>query len=446
MLGALPEPGARSGRGRGLDLSVRIRRTSLALVVAFVAASAREPSAEAAPTSAEAKKGLALAKKGDCVKAMPLLEKAEEKRHSPATASALAGCHLALGDLIEARDLYRGLAGEKPKSDWTRDDKKSQADAAKQVEILDDRIPVVTFVIVPQVDGIEIQVGDFIVTDPKEGAPVPPDEKVKLTIRAEGYESIEDTIVLPEKAKKKYEVRLVKIGGAPKPRPKPVDEHPTTWIGGRFRGTIIPKFWMNIAADGGTTVYEPSAEITLVKRLGPVDLEPSFGFTSYRMGPTPFKPHGKPNTEYEIVESNLLGLELKLDVLYRIPLDEAETVSLRLGGGVGFGWMSFGNLVRTQAYPKGDPNDPSSYVKCKGPNNPPGSFRYCNQLDKDAQRYGGKADKAWGDGGLRPLIYPWVMLPELGLEWDPAKWVAFDFEVGVALTGFVTGAGVRFGL
>lgn len=415
-------------------------------VLAAALLSAWPRAASATPLSADGRRGVALAKKGDCVKAMPLLEKAEEKRHAATTTAALAGCHLSLGDLLIARDLYQSLAEEKPKRDWSHDDKRAQAEAKDKVDVLDARIPRITFDVSPAVAGVEIRVDDSVVDDPSEGAQVPPDEKVRIAITAEGYESIEDTIVLQERARRRYPVHLVKLGGAKKPLAPRRDTRPTTWIGGRFRGDLIPKFWMHIAADGGTTLFEPSAEVVLTKRFGRFDLEPSFGFTSYRMGPTPFKPHGRPNTEWEIVESNLLGLELKLGMLYRLPLDDAERVSLRIGGGVGVGWMSFGDLVRTQAYPTGDPNDPASYQKCKGPNNPAGTFRYCNQLDKDALRYDNHPDKAWGDGGVRPVLYPWVMLPEIGLEVDPARWVALDLDFGVALTGFVTGAGVRFGL
>lgn len=400
----------------------------------------------AAPPSADAKKGLALAKTGDCVKAMPLLEKAEEKHHSPSTLSALAGCHLSLGDLLLARDLFRAVADDVPRSSWSRDDKRAQAEASEKVDALDARIPKVTFEVEGKIEGLEITVGDLTVEDPSTGAPVPPDVKVKLTIEAPGYEPIEDTLVMSERQRRRYPIHLVKIGGAKrKPKPQADGDHPTTWMGARFRGQLVPKFWMNLVADGGTTAVAPGVELTLTKRLGDWDLVPSFGFTSYRLGPTPFKPHGTPNTEWEIVEDNLAGLELKLDVLYRVALDHDGDVSLRIGGGVGFGAMPFGNLIRTQAYPKGNPNDPASYVRCSGPNKPAGTFRYCNQLDKDAKRYG-QADKAWGDGGARPIIYPWLTLPEVGLEWDVARWVAIDLEVGVTLTGFLSGAGVRFGL
>jgi hypothetical protein len=427
----LPSPLARLSSGIALGAALLTLPASLA---------------RAAPLGPDARKGLALAKKGDCVKAMPLLEKAEEARHTPATASALAGCHLSLGDLLVAREIYRGVADEKPKKDWSKDDRRANAEARDKADALDARIPVVTFDVSPRVPGIEIRVGDLVVADPEDGAPVPPDEKVKIEIRADGYRTIEDAITLPERARKRYPVHLEKLG--PKPvRPKePPHDRPTLWLGGRFRGDILPKFWMNLVADGGRTLFAPGAEVTLTKRFGRFDLEPSFGFTSYRMGPTPMKPHGTPNTEWEIVESNLLGLELKLGMLYRLPLDDAETVSLRIGGGVGVGWASFGDLVRTQAYPVGNPDDPASYRKCVAPNDPAGTFRYCNQLDKDAKRYGGRPDKSWGDGGLRPILYPWVMLPELGLEIDPARWVALDLDFGVTLTGFVTGAGVRFGL
>src|SRR5262249_12367290 len=150
------------------------------------------------------------------------------------------------------------------------------------------------------------------------------------------------------------------------------------------------------------------------------DLTFSLGYMSYSMGETPFKPKGAPDTDWEIISSSLHMLVAEVDLSWSFPLDAAERWSFDLGGGLGIGVAFAGNLFRTQAYPPGfKPGNPSSYRKCAGPNDPAGSFRYCNTLDKDATHYGGYADADWFHGGLRPLIYPWVVLPELGVSFRP---------------------------
>src|SRR4029077_18260416 len=137
--------------------------------------------------------------------------------------------------------------------------------------------------------------------------------------------------------------------------------------------------------------------------------------------PTPFKAHGTPDTEWEIDEANLHSLALAVEVTYGVPIDKAGIATFRFGAGIGLGWMFAGDLIRTKAYPPDlVPGDPYTYKKCVGPDNPSGTFRYCNSLDKDKNRYG-QPDKPWGEGGARPIIYPWVALPELSLSFRPAK-------------------------
>jgi hypothetical protein len=218
------------------------------------------------------------------------------------------------------------------------------------------------------------------------------------------------------------------------------------WLGGRFRGVLLPKFFMNLAGEGGRTTYLPGGDFTFTVRTGDVELVPAIGVASLGLGPTPFKPADTPDTEWEIVESDLFALTLTLDVAWVIPLDDAGLVALRLGGSVGLGWALAGDLYRTQAYPSdGEPGDPYSYEKCAGPNDPAGSFRYCNQLDKDADRYG-QPDDPWGDGGARPIIYPWLVLPQIGLSFYPDDQFAIDVSVGTSLMGLVTDVGFRIGL
>ena len=114
---------------------------------------------------------------------------------------------------------------------------------------------------------------------------------------------------------------------------------------------------------------------------------------------------------------------------------------------MGVGWTFLGDLHRTQAYlPDDAPDDPSALVKCKGPNDPAGTYAYCNQLDKDYNHYDGFAEPSWFSGGSRPLIYPWLALPLIGISYRASESVIVDFETGLSLTGILASAGLRFGL
>jgi hypothetical protein len=92
-------------------------RVALFGTIVALGASALAATAEAAPKplSKAAKQGLSLAKSGDCVAAAIALERAESEDHRPVTAAALAGCHVALGELVLAHEIYEALAKENPR-------------------------------------------------------------------------------------------------------------------------------------------------------------------------------------------------------------------------------------------------------------------------------------------------------------------------------------------
>ena len=232
----------------------------------------------------------------------------------------------------------------------------------------------------------------------------------------------------------------------PPPAPPPPKD-PSLWLGVRYRGAIIPKFLMNAFADGGTNVIAPGGAFTVTTRSGDVDVVLSLAYMHYPMADTPFKGKGTPDTEWEFIASDLHALLATVDLVWSIPMNQAKSWLFRVGLGAGVGYSFYGDLRRVQAYPKnGKPGDPWTYRKCKGPNDPRGTFRYCNALDKDADRYGNHVEPNWFQGGIRPLVYPWLVLPELGITWKPTRAVAIDLEVGASLTGLLTGLGVRFGL
>jgi hypothetical protein len=185
----------------------------------------------------------------------------------------------------------------------------------------------------------------------------------------------------------------------------------------------------------------------LTMPAGDAEMMISVGYLNYAMGDTPFKPRNGPDTDWEIVSSDLQALQATVNLRWSIPLDALGKWTFKLGGGIGVGWTFAGELRRIQAYPKdGKPGDPYTYLKCKGPNNPPGTFRYCNALDKDATHYGDYVEPSWFAKGYKPLIFPWVVLPEVGLAWKVAPRVAVDLGVGASLSGIVTELGVRFSL
>jgi tetratricopeptide (TPR) repeat protein len=421
------------------------------LTSACIAALARP--AWAAPADVQANRGLAFAKRGDCVKAVPLLEEAELKRHRPHTALALADCYVALGELLRASELYHATAAEKPARTFTWYDRLAIKRAKKKAENVDKRIPTIAFAAEEDYEDLEIEIDGREVTDPEQPRKAPPDVTLTITARAKGYEDMTEELVLNEGERRVLEIRLTPLPAPRKnptkrpPRPAKRGGRPTTWLGGGYQGFVVPQFLFGMFGEGGRTMLAPGAELTLTVRASDVDLAFSLAYASFRVGETPFKPSGSPDTDWEILESDLQALIAAAHLAWDIPLNDAGTVAFRVGGGIGVGWTFLGDLYRTQSYPpEGAGDDPYLWQKCQGPNDPAGTYLYCNQLDHDADHYFGYVEPSWFEGGRRPLLFPWLALPELGLAFHPSRTFAIDVQIGLSLTGILTGLGVRFGL
>jgi hypothetical protein len=411
----------------------------------------------AAPIDVKARQGIALAKKGNCVKAVPILEDVELERHRPSTAVALAGCYQTQGELVRAAELFRAVAQEKPIRGWTRDDHNAKYRAKRKANELEAIIPTIKFKVAEDYEDLEIEIDGRPVVSPNEPRQFLPDTEVTISARAAGKKEFEEKITLSEGEKRIFVIQLEKADPKAPVKPKVEEDDDgagsgrsgstSISLGGRFRGMIIPKFLMNAFGEGGTTLFAPGGDLTFTAGLSDVDIGVSLGYTSYRMGEVPYKPRGRPDTEYEILQSDMQALVATVSLLWNIPLDKHKRWNFRIGGGIGVGWTFAGDLYRTQSYPpSGAAGDPNEYVKCGGPNSPLGTFRYCNQLDKDATHYGGYTEPSWFDGGVRPLVFPWVTFPDLGLSWRIARRTTVDLDVGLTLSGIMTAAGVRFEL
>lgn len=435
---------------------------SLAFLGVFLAASP----AHAARIDVKAKNGISLAKRGNCAKAVPILEEVELERHRPSTAEALAGCYASAGELVRAAELYRAIGAEQPVRGWTRDDHNAKYRSKKKAAELDARLPSIKFKVAEDYEDLEIELDGRPVTSPNEPRQFLPDAQVTVTARAKDKKEIEETLTLSEGERRVFIITLEKADPKAPPRQKKGGAATegeggpggtSIALGARFRGVIIPKFLMNAFGEGGTTLFAPGGDLTLTAALADVDIAVAVGYSSYRMGEVPWKPIGRPDTEYEILQSDLQALIATVDLLWNIPLDKLKRVSFRVGGGIGVGWTFAGDLYRTQAYApsvlKGDPYrsqptpvDPSEYVKCRGPNSPVGTYRYCNQLDKDAAHYSGYTEPSWFEGGARPLVFPWVTFPQVGISWRIAPRLTLDIDGGLTISGIMTSAGLRYEL
>lgn len=392
-----------------------------------------------------AARGQGLARKGDCVAAVPLLEEAELARHRPLVASALAKCYVALGELLKAADLYHAIANEEPARGWSYNDRNAWKEAKKRAVELDARIPTITLSIPESYDGLDVLLNGKSWVDPLEPKQVAPDTTVEIEAQAKDTEVFTIKLVLAEGERHVLELRLRKKVKPPPPDKKP--EGPSTFLGARFRGYLMPKPIVNLVYDGGATLFAPGGGFTLETHVGGAVLVFSAAYASFGIPEMPLKPSGAPDTDYEIVESDLHGLFATMDILYNKPLDDAGRLSFRIGVSVGVGWLFYGNLYRTQAYPtKQSGDDPYLYAKCNGPNDPFGSFRYCNQLDADATHYPNYAEPSWFQGGRLPTVFPFLAVPLLGLSWTPSPSVGIDLEAAPSVTGIMMGLGFRYGL
>lgn len=414
----------------------------IGLATSIVVKTLLTTSTAAASPEGDARKGLALARKGDCVEALPLLESAEGARHRPETAVALADCYVKLGALTNAKVLYDVVALETPERSHTRADRNALASARKKLKDVEARIPTLAFTIPAEYRDVVLKVNGDVIDNPTDPHPFDPDDDLVITISAKDRKTRQETITLAERERRVFSVELDKAGAAPTPASK----EPRHFLGANYRGYIVPSFLTNIFGEGGRTFVVPGAGISYTRVTGALEVTFSADYASFHMGPTPFKPFDTPDTEYEIVESDLASLHATVELRWSKPLDAQQRIRLRIGGGVGIGVMPFGNLYRTQAYPASlVPGDPYTYLPCQAPNDPPGSFRYCNQLDKDADRYPGYTEPSMFNGGVRPILYPWVALPIVGLSFRPTARVAIDVDIAPSIAGLFTSAGVRVG-
>jgi hypothetical protein len=217
------------------------------------------------------------------------------------------------------------------------------------------------------------------------------------------------------------------------------------FVGLRYRGIVVPKFMVNLFADGGRTVYVNAIGPEFAIRKDGFEYNLSAWLAFYHMGDTGFKGSSDPKEAWEIISSKLNILYLTADFLWSHEF--SPEFSLNYGVGAGFG-IVFGDLFRTQSFPTGGPTqNPNDYTKCSQQNDPrdPQAGSGTPYCGTDNNHYPGYTEKGWANGGQQPLLFPWLML-QTGLRFKPAKSFAGRLDLGFGTSGFFFGLGGDYGL
>jgi hypothetical protein len=73
----------------------------------------------------------------------------------------------------------------------------------------------------------------------------------------------------------------------------------------------------------------------------------------------------------------------------------------------------------------------------------------CNKADhqnSDTAKVGDYTEKSWFDGGSKPVLFPYISIPQVGLRLKPIKQFEARLGLGFSLTGFWFGLGGAYGL
>jgi hypothetical protein len=238
---------------------------------------------------------------------------------------------------------------------------------------------------------------------------------------------------------------------APDPKFDPLEEQGKRYnfVGIRFRNVIVPKFMLNLFAEGGATVNVAMVGPEFSTRKNRAEFDFAIQYADYSMKPFIFKGKNQGDEAYEIVSSSMKMMLFTADLLYDVPIDKSGKFSFLVGGGVGVG-VVFGDLNRTQAFPangitKPDPNDPSQWSPCSGPAAQPSTSTGVPYCDSNNNHFGKYTEPSWANGGSKPNIFPWLA-PQVSFRYKPIKQLQTRFDTGFSTSGFFFGLSAGYGL
>jgi hypothetical protein len=223
------------------------------------------------------------------------------------------------------------------------------------------------------------------------------------------------------------------------------------YVGLRYRGTVIPKFMVNLFVDEGATFYSNGIGLELDMRKDGESKVFGLSYIEYGTGDTIFLQKGHKPGEVgwmSYVNSGLKGIYATADFLYSVDLNDKKNLQFEYGFGAGLGVL-FGDLVNNWIY--ADNNGPlvdsagNHYSKCAAGATQPG----CNKADHQnasTAKVGGYVEPTWFGGGSVPNIFPYLALQFAGLRYKPIRDLETRAGVGFSLTGFYFTLSADWGL
>lgn len=217
------------------------------------------------------------------------------------------------------------------------------------------------------------------------------------------------------------------------------------FVGARYRAIVVPKFMINLFADGGTDVIVHGVGPEFAIRKDGFEYNLSIWWAGYNMDETPFKSSSDGEKAWEIVKSELNVIYATADFLWS--QEFSPSFSLNYGGALGLGFV-FGDLFRNQAYPEdGGPVNASNpkLEKCPGPTSDDPNDPFNGYCGTDNDHYGNFTEANWADGGSTPIVFPWLAI-QTGLRFKPSKRFVARLDLGFGTSGFFAGLGLDYGL
>jgi hypothetical protein len=222
---------------------------------------------------------------------------------------------------------------------------------------------------------------------------------------------------------------------------------PYTFVGLRYRGTIIPSFLEHLFVKDGGTIYSNSIGAEVDFRKDGKSTILWLQYTEFGFGDTLFLQKGVPDTanNYSIVSSSLKGIYLGVDENWSTPL--ANHFDLEYGFGLGLGAL-FGTLYNNwvhQVNSGGIANDAGvHYAPCASTFDGSGcaTADHQNATTAKVNHY---SEPNWFNGGAVPVVFPHVA-GQIGVRWKPIKQVESRLQLGISLTGFWFGLSADYGL
>lgn len=167
---------------------------------------------------------------------------------------------------------------------------------------------------------------------------------------------------------------------------------------------------IGLFTDAQTGTNNPAMGLQFTYRKDSFDIVTSLYYQTFAVE-GPFRGAGDEVYETEFINSDLKMIAVSADFLWGSDITDWFAVQYGIGVGIG---VTFGDLVRTEAYESTGPGSVGGFAACDGPGSPATPF--C-ELDGGHYRH---TEPRWTGGGSVPNVW-FRLAPQLALRFKPIK-------------------------